>query len=60
MWSLSPGDLASAYTSANTAQGDQLASLLAESDWIKVGLAGNLRDYSLVNAQGQTVTKCTK
>jgi pullulanase len=46
----------SAYTSANTAQGDQLTSLLAESDWIKVGLAGNLRDYSLVNAQGQTVT----
>jgi len=46
----------SAYTSANTAQGDQLASLLAESDWIKVGLAGNLRDYSFVDAQGQTVT----
>jgi pullulanase len=46
----------SAYTSANTAPTDQLASLLAESDWIRVGLAGNLRDYSFTNALGQTVT----
>ncbi len=45
----------SSWTNANTAQTDQLASLLQEADWIKVGLAGNLRDYTLVNAAGQTV-----
>ncbi|PYE55681.1 pullulanase-type alpha-1,6-glucosidase [Deinococcus yavapaiensis] len=26
------------------------------TDWIKIGLTGNLRDYRLVNGQGQTVT----
>ena len=46
----------SAYTAANTAPSDQLAALLAQSDWIRVGLAGNLRDFSFTNAQGQTVT----
>lgn len=46
----------SAYTSAGTSTSGQLATLLAQSDWIRIGLAGNLRDYTLINAQGQAVT----
>ncbi len=46
----------SAYTAAGTSTSGQLATLLAESDWIRVGLAGNLRDYTLIDAQGQAVT----
>ena len=34
----------------------QKASLLHNEDLIKVGLAGNLSDYSLINAAGQRVT----
>ncbi|HEY3626154.1 MAG TPA: pullulanase-type alpha-1,6-glucosidase [Terracidiphilus sp.] len=45
----------SAYTSAATPAPAQLATLLAQSDWIRLGLAGNMRDYTLVNAQGQAV-----
>jgi pullulanase-type alpha-1,6-glucosidase len=39
-------------------QGDeaaQRARLLRYSDWIRIGLAGNLADYELVNAAGRTV-----
>jgi pullulanase len=45
----------SAYTSTGTPAPTQLATLLAQSDWIRLGLAGNMRDYTLVNAQGQAV-----
>ncbi len=45
----------SAYTAAATPSSAQLATLLAQSDWVRLGLAGNLRDYTMVNAQGQTV-----
>ena len=45
----------SAYTTANTAPADQLSALLGQSDWIRIGLAGNLRDYTFTDAQGQTV-----
>jgi pullulanase len=46
----------STYTGSSTTPADQLASLLAQSDWVRIGLAGNLRDYALINAQGQSVT----
>ena len=45
----------SAYTSAGTSSSAQLATLLAQSDWVRLGLAGNLRDYTMINAQGQAV-----
>lgn len=35
---------------------EQLARLLHFTDQIRVSLAGNLRDYPLVNAEGETVT----
>jgi pullulanase len=34
----------------------QKARLLLETDWIKVGLTGNLRDYSLTDRNGNVVT----
>jgi pullulanase-type alpha-1,6-glucosidase len=40
-------------------QGDadeQLATLLQESDWIRLGLAGNLKTYRLVAADGRELT----
>ncbi|NOK35564.1 pullulanase-type alpha-1,6-glucosidase [Corallococcus exercitus] len=42
-----------------TDQGTEAAQkdkLLRYSDWIRVGLAGNLKDYSLVDRTGKTVT----
>ena len=36
-------------------QGDQLARLLLYTDWIRVGLAGNLASYSLRDRFGNTV-----
>ncbi|TVR23351.1 MAG: pullulanase-type alpha-1,6-glucosidase [Anaerolineaceae bacterium] len=35
---------------------EQMARLLLFSDQIRVGLAGNLRDYTFINAQGEAVT----
>jgi pullulanase len=46
----------SVYTSQNTALLDQKSTLLHRSDWIRVGLTGNLRDYSFVDYTGATVT----
>lgn len=46
----------SEFTSSNTSATDQKNQLLAESDWIRVGLTGNLRDYSFVDSNGHTVT----
>ncbi len=46
----------STYTSQGTSTGDQLATLLHRTDWIRVGLTGNLRDYTFTDATGTTVT----
>jgi pullulanase len=37
-------------------QSAQKARLLHEADWVRVGLAGNLRDYQLTDSNGNTVT----
>ncbi len=46
----------STYTTSNTASSAQLNTLLHRTDWIKIGLTGNLRDYSFVDATGVTRT----
>lgn len=46
----------SAYTNQNTASNDQLSTLLNDADLIRLSLAGNLKNYSFVNALGQAVT----
>ena len=46
----------STYTAQNTASADQKATLLHRSDWIRVGLTGNLRDYTFTDATGATLT----
>lgn len=46
----------SAYTQGNTMLADQKATLLHRSDWIRVGLTGNLRDYSFIDATGMATT----
>jgi pullulanase len=46
----------SAFTAQSTATADQLSALLLSADWIRAGLAGNLRDFSFVDSAGQTVT----
>jgi pullulanase len=37
------------------ADSTSLAVLLAQTDWIKAGMAGNLRDFVLLNSQGTTI-----
>jgi pullulanase len=39
-----------------TSRDDQLRRLLLFSDHLRIGLAGNLRDFKFVNAQGREVT----
>ena len=46
----------SGYTTQNTALADQRATLLHRTDWIRVGLTGNLRDYSFVDSTGNLTT----
>ena len=46
----------SAYTNSTLSSSQQQAQLLQYSDWIDVGLTGNLRDYSFVDSAGTTVT----
>ncbi len=48
----------STYTTgiAGTAPADQRSTLLHRSDWIKVGLAGNGRDYRFTDATGAVIT----
>ncbi len=46
----------STYTSGNTALPDQKATLLHRSDWIRVGLTGDLRDYSFTDSTGKVIT----
>jgi pullulanase len=44
------------YTNQNPPGAGQQGQLLQYSDWILVGLTGNLRDYSFTNSAGNTVT----
>lgn len=46
----------SSFTNGNTSPSAQQGQLLQYSDWIDVGLTGNLRDYTFVDSAGQTVT----
>jgi len=44
------------FTNGSLAPGLQQAQLLQYSDWIDIGLTGNLRDYSFTDSAGATVT----
>ena len=44
------------YTTSTLSTSQQQAQLLQYSDWIDVGLTGNLRDYSFTDSAGATVT----
>lgn len=44
------------YTTGTLSPSAQQAQLFQYSDWIDVGLTGNLRDYSFVDSAGATVT----
>jgi pullulanase len=46
----------SAFTNSSLSSSQQQAQLLQYSDWIDVGLTGNLRDYTFVDSAGMTVT----
>ena len=46
----------STFTNGNTASTATAATLLEYSDWIEVGLAGNLRDWTFIDQPGVTVT----
>ncbi len=46
----------SLYTAQTMDTADQLSSLLQITDWIRAGLAGNLRDFSFIDSSGQQVT----
>jgi pullulanase len=46
----------SIFTNSNTSSSDQQNQLLQESDWIRVALTGNLRDYTFTSSSGATVT----
>jgi pullulanase len=44
------------FTNQGTSPADQQSQLLQYADWIRVGLTGNLRDYTFTNGSGATVT----
>jgi len=44
------------FTNSSLSSSQQQSQLLQYSDWIDVGLTGNLRDYSFVDSAGATVT----
>jgi pullulanase len=46
----------SSFTNGSLSSSQQQAQLLQYSDWIDVGLTGNLRDYSFTDSAGATVT----
>ncbi len=46
----------SAFTDRSTTSYDQQSSLLAQTDLIRLSLAGALKNYSFIDAQGQPVT----
>ena len=41
----------------NVQNAQSLGILLANTDWIKSGMAGGLKDFVLVNSQGTTITR---
>src|SRR5436305_1088918 len=43
------------YTNQTTTPADQTTNLLQREDWIRVGLTGNLRDYTFTAYTGATV-----
>ena len=43
------------YDSNGTPQGDELPKLLQSSDWLRVGLAGDIADYTFVDFNGNVV-----
>jgi pullulanase len=46
----------SSFTNGSLSTSQQQAQLLQYSDWIDIGLTGNLRDYTFVDSAGTTVT----
>jgi pullulanase len=46
----------SSFTNASLSSSQQQSQLLLYSDWIDVGLTGNLRDFSFTDSAGETVT----
>lgn len=46
----------SRFTNLSTAPSTQLGTLLEDTDWVEVGLAGNLRDWTFIDHTGATVT----
>lgn len=44
------------FTNSNLSPSQQQAQLLQYSDWIDIGLTGNLRDYTFMDSAGATVT----
>ena len=46
----------STFTTGSMSSSQQQSQLLQYSDWIDIGLAGNLRDYTFVDSAGATVT----
>jgi pullulanase len=44
------------FTNGSLPASQQQAQLLQYSDWIDIGLTGNLRDYSFIDSAGATVT----
>lgn len=44
------------FTDGGTSIADQRSALLQESDWIRVGLTGGLRDYTFIDSSGAIVT----
>ncbi len=46
----------SGYSNQNTALADQRATLLHRTDWIRVGLTGDLRDYRFIDSTGNPTT----
>ncbi|HEY2858615.1 MAG TPA: pullulanase-type alpha-1,6-glucosidase [Terracidiphilus sp.] len=46
----------SSFTNGSMATSSQLSTLLQNSDWIRVGLTGNLRDFTFQNSAGSSVT----
>ena len=46
----------STFTTGSMSSSQQQSQLLLNSDWIDIGLTGNLRDYTFVDSAGATVT----
>jgi pullulanase len=46
----------SSFTNGSLSSSQQQAQLLQYSDWVDIGLTGNLRDYTFVDSAGATVT----